>query len=180
MHPLDDKIETLVARLGSAATQTKNLLVTAESCTGGLLAGAVTEVPGSSGWFEKGFVTYATPSKTQLLGVRAELIEHYGVVSEQVAHAMARGALAQSATATMSVGITGYAGPSGGEPDKPVGTVCIGWGYRFNEHVVTLARTVHIPGNRSTVRRQSVVIAIEGLLEMMLRYGNPVAMPSEF
>ena len=68
MHPLDDKIETLAARLGSAATQTKNLLVTAESCTGGLLAGAVTEVPGSSGWFEKGFVTYATPRRRNYWG----------------------------------------------------------------------------------------------------------------
>ena len=179
MHKLDERIATLAGQLGVAGGAARHRVVTAESCTGGLLAAAITEVAGSSGWFSAGFVTYETSTKTRLIDVDADLIEEKGVVSEAVAQAMARGAIAQFPDATLSVGITGFAGPGGGTELMPVGSVCIGWGFRFNEHIVSTSRVIHVPGERATVRRAAVIVALEGLLEL-IRFGNPAAMPCEW
>nr|WP_315466107.1 CinA family protein [uncultured Rhodoferax sp.] len=102
------------------------MLATAESCTGGMIAAACTDLAGSSAWFERGFVSYSNEAKTDMLGVPAELIAAHGAVSEPVARAMANGAL-QHSRAQVALSVTGIAGPSGGSPDKPVGTVWFGW-----------------------------------------------------
>ena len=179
MAQWETKLTELGFQLGVAASGAHHRIVTAESCTGGLLAGAITEIAGSSEWYEMGFVTYATPTKSRFLGVDPGLIEREGVVSESVAQAMARGALAQFPEATLSVGITGYAGPSGGTATMPTGSVCIGWGYRFNEHIVTISRVIHVPGSRTAVRREAVIVALSGLLEL-IRHANPAIMPSAY
>ena len=144
-----------------------------------LIAAAITEVPGSSAWFREGFVTYAAEAKTSLLDVDPKMIEEEGVVSEDVAQAMARGALARCPDSTLAVAVTGVAGPTGGTHLTPVGTVCIGWAERFNEHIVTYVRTIHAHGSRSMVRRATVLTALEGLIELM-RFGNPAVMPCEY
>ena len=145
----------------------------------GGIAAAITEVPGSSAWFREGFVTYAAEAKTSLLDVDPKMIEEEGVVSEDVAQAMARGALARCPDSTLAVAVTGVAGPTGGTHLTPVGTVCIGWAERFNEHIVTYVRTIHAHGSRSMVRRATVLTALEGLIELM-RFGNPAVMPCEY
>ena len=178
MADLNERIVLAAERLGIVARERRHVIVTAESCTGGAIAAAVTEVPGSSQWFREGFVTYASEAKTSLLDVDPKMIEEAGVVSEDVAQAMARGALARSPDSTLAVAVTGVAGPTGGTVRTPVGTVCIGWAERFNEHIVTYVRTIHAPGSRSTVRRATVLTALEGLIELM-RFGNPATMPSE-
>ena len=135
------------------------MMATAESCTGGLIAGACTDLSGSSAWFERGFVTYSNAAKSELLGVDAALIEAHGAVSEAVARAMAAGALARS-RAQVSVAVTGVAGPTGGSADKPVGTVWFGWATPagvFPEHR-------RFDGNRAAVRQATVAHALAGLL----------------
>ncbi len=135
------------------------MMATAESCTGGLIAGACTDLSGSSAWFERGFVAYSNAAKTELLGVDAALIETHGAVSEAVARAMAAGALAHS-KAQVSVAVTGVAGPTGGSADKPVGTVWFGWatpGGVFAEHR-------RFDGDRAAVRQATVTHALAGLL----------------
>ena len=137
-------------------------MATAESCTGGLIAGACTEVSGSSEWFERGFVTYSNAAKTELLGVPVELIAQHGAVSEPVARAMAAGALAHS-PAQLAVAVTGVAGPTGGSADKPVGTVWFGWATpagTFNEHQ-------RFDGDRAAVRAATVRHALAGLLQRL-------------
>jgi nicotinamide-nucleotide amidase len=130
-------------------------------CTGGpVVAAAITDVAGSSGWFDCGLVTYSNAAKVTLLGVRAETIAVHGAVSEAVAREMAVGALANSA-ADLTVAITGIAGPSGGTPDKPVGTVCFGWARRGG---AADAGTRHFDGDRGRVRQAAVAAALEGLL----------------
>ncbi len=150
----------LAARLGAALVARGATCVTAESCTGGLVAGAITDVPGSSRWFERGFVTYSNDAKTELLGVSPEVIAREGAVSEAVARAMAEGALART-PATLAVAITGVAGPDGGTPAKPVGTVCFAWAARG---APTRAATHRLAGDRHAVRRAAVTTALEGLL----------------
>lgn len=135
------------------------LLATAESCTGGLIAAACTDLAGSSDWFERGFVTYSNAAKTELLGVPAALIAQHGAVSEPVARAMAEGALAHS-RAQLSVAVTGVAGPSGGSADKPVGTVWFGWCVDGQ----TFAERQHFDGDRAAVRAQTVAHALRRLL----------------
>ena len=127
------------------------MLATAESCTGGLIAAACTELAGSSQWFERGFVSYSNAAKTELLGVSAALIEAHGAVSEPVARAMAEGALAH-AHAQVSVAVTGIAGPSGGSADKPVGTVWFGWCVAGHTH----SEVVRFAGDRAAVRHATV------------------------
>lgn len=134
-------------------------LVTAESCTGGLIAGCLTAVPGSSGVLERGFVTYSNDSKIELLGVPAELIAEHGAVSEPVCRAMAEGALTH-ARVDLSVAVTGIAGPDGGTPDKPVGTVHIAVAYRGHE---TAHAGHRFPGDRAQVRVASVEAALDML-----------------
>lgn len=143
-------------------------LCTAESCTGGLLAKMLTDIPGSSAYFLRGYVTYSNQAKTELLGVPAQMIQRHGAVSEPVADAMARGALASSG-ANFALSITGIAGPDGGTPDKPVGTVCIGLAFRSRvsrqEDVSVCVRTFRFSGDRQGIRQRSANMALA-----MLRY----------
>jgi nicotinamide-nucleotide amidase len=150
----------LAARLGARLQERQLLLATAESCTGGLIAGAVTAIAGSSAWFDRGFVTYSYASKMDLLGVPAAWLEQFGAVSEPVARAMADGALARS-EAGAAVAVTGIAGPAGGMPGKPVGMVCFGWAMRNR---ATEVATVHFSGDRAAVRALTVRYALEGVL----------------
>ena len=167
MPDLSERIALAAERLGVVAAERRHVVVTAESCTGGGIAAAITEV------------TYAAEAKTSLLDVDPKMIEEEGVVSEDVAQAMARGALARCPDSTLAVAVTGVAGPTGGTHLTPVGTVCIGWAERFNEHIVTYVRTIHAHGSRSMVRRATVLTALEGLIELM-RFGNPAVMPCEY
>jgi nicotinamide-nucleotide amidase len=134
-------------------------MATAESCTGGLISACCTDLAGSSAWFDRGFVTYSNDAKTQMLGVPAELIATQGAVSEAVAQAMAIGAVYRS-KAQVSVAVTGVAGPSGGSPEKPVGTVWLGW---YIKGAIT-TELKHFEGNRKQVRQATVAHALEGLL----------------
>jgi nicotinamide-nucleotide amidase len=152
----------LVAALAHELKKRGLMMATAESCTGGLIAGACTELSGSSDWFERGFVTYSNAAKSGLLGVPAELIAQHGAVSEPVARAMAAGALAHS-PAQLAVAVTGVAGPTGGSTDKPVGTVWFGWatpGGVFTEHQ-------RFDGDRAAVRTATVRHALAGLLQRL-------------
>lgn len=135
---------------------------TAESCTGGGVAAAITDIAGSSDVFDRGFVTYSNAAKTQMLGVDPALIETHGAVSEEVAAAMAAGALARS-EASCAVAVTGVAGPGGGTAAKPVGMVCFGWAA---EGRMAMAETARFGGDRVAVRRASVVQALARLLEL--------------
>ena len=137
-------------------------MASAESCTGGLIAAACTELAGSSHWFERGFVTYSNAAKTELLGVDAALIERHGAVSEQVARAMAKGAVARS-RAQVAVAVTGVAGPGGGSADKPVGTVWFGWATPGG----TVTEMKCFDGDRAAVRQASVAHALARLLELL-------------
>ena len=136
----------------------RRLLATAESCTGGMIAAACTDLAGSSDWFERGFVTYSNAAKTGLLGVPPALIAQHGAVSEPVARAMAEGALAHS-HAQVALAVTGVAGPSGGTPDKPVGLVWFGW----RVGAQTLSECRHFDGGRAAVRAQTVQHALQRL-----------------
>jgi nicotinamide-nucleotide amidase len=150
----------LATALGRALERRGLKVATAESCTGGLVAAAITDVSGSSGWFDRGFVTYSNEAKIALLGVDAKTIAAHGAVSEEVAKDMAVGALAGSG-ADLAVAITGVAGPAGGTPAKPVGMVCFAWARRGG---AVEAVTRHFEGDRAAVRRASAVAALEGLL----------------
>ncbi|MEO8487919.1 MAG: nicotinamide-nucleotide amidohydrolase family protein [Betaproteobacteria bacterium] len=137
-------------------------LATAESCTGGGVAHAVTDIAGSSDVFDRGFVTYSNDAKIEMLAVDATLLARHGAVSQPVALAMADGAL-RASRADLAVAITGVAGPGGGTPDKPVGTVCFAWATLDGERASTTHR---LDGDRASVRAQSVAIALEGLVAM--------------
>jgi nicotinamide-nucleotide amidase len=155
-------MDELAKRLGERLKAANAMLVTAESCTGGWAAQVVTSVAGSSAWFERGFVTYSNAAKQELLGVNAQTLRQHGAVSEETAREMARGAL-QRSRATVGLSITGVAGPSGGTREKPVGTVCFAWS-RGGE---VRSETRHFSGDRESVRRQSVVLALEGVLKTL-------------
>jgi len=157
-----DDITDLAARAGRALQAKGWLLATAESCTGGGIAQAVTEIPGSSEWFDCGFVTYSTASKTELLDVSAALLAQHGAVSEEIAAAMAEGALANS-NAHVALSTTGIAGPGGAVPGKPVGTVCFGW----SAGGATQTERLVFAGDRQAVRRQTVAHALQGLLRLL-------------
>jgi nicotinamide-nucleotide amidase len=152
----------LATKVGQALQAKGLLLVTAESCTGGGVAQAVTEVAGSTAWFDCGFITYSNASKTELLDVSAALIAQLGTVSEEVAAAMAKGALANS-NAHVALSTTGIAGPSGAVPGKPVGTVCFGWSRGDATHTERLVFT----GDRQQVREKTVIHALQGLLRFI-------------
>ena len=159
---IEDPLLTLAARLGAAALARGTMIATAESCTGGLVAGAITSIAGSSGWFERGFVTYSDLAKEQQLGVASSTIERFGAVSEETAKAMAQGAVRGSA-AQWAVAVTGIAGPDGGSPDKPVGTVWFAWA--GPDHLQALRR--QFDGDRAAVRQASVRVAVEGLIDRL-------------
>lgn len=153
----------LATRLGALALARGVSIVTAESCTGGLVAAAITSVAGSSAWFERGFVTYSNAAKQEELGVPRATIERYGAVSEETARAMAEGAI-RGAPVRWSVAVTGIAGPDGGSADKPVGTVWFAWA--GPDHLETLRR--HFDGDRAGVREASVRVALEGLIDRLV------------
>lgn len=157
--PDQDALETLARQVGEALLARQLKLATAESCTGGLIGGVCTAIPGSSAWLERGFVSYSNDAKTELLGVDAALIEAHGAVSEEVARAMAVGALKHS-HAQVTVAVTGIAGPDGGSRSKPVGTVWFGWAVG---DVVDAERVV-FPGSRAEVRSATVAHALRGVL----------------
>jgi nicotinamide-nucleotide amidase len=159
---IDEELLTLAQALGGAAKARGARVATAESCTGGLIAGAITAVAGSSDWFECGFVTYSNAAKVRDLGVSPATLARSGAVSEEAASEMAVGARRKSG-AQWALAVTGIAGPGGGSPDKPVGTVCFAWsGPRSTG---TLRR--FIPGDRAGIRRESVRIALQGLLDRL-------------
>jgi len=155
-----NSLENLAEQLGNSLLARGELLTAAESCTGGWLAQSVTAIAGSSAWFDRGFVTYSNAAKMDMLGVPETTLARHGAVSEPTARAMAQGALAHS-LADWSVAITGVAGPSGGSPEKPVGTVCFAWAQK---DAGCEAQTCHFSGDRAAVREQSVAHALKGLL----------------
>ncbi len=158
---IDWRTTTLaVEALGTALRQRGWRLATAESCTGGLIAAACTQVAGSSDWFERGFVTYSNAAKSEMLGVDAALIAAHGAVSAEVAEAMAAGAIARS-PADLAVAVTGIAGPGGTVPGKPVGTVWLAW---MQRGALPASLRLQLAGGRDSVRAQTVVIALERLL----------------
>lgn len=159
----DDALVELADELGRALKACGWMLALAESCTGGMAAQAVTAIPGSSGWFERGFVTYSNTSKIEMLGVHQETLQDFGAVSEQSVREMAQGALGHS-HAQMAAAISGIAGPDGGMPEKPVGTVCFAWA--VGKHLTSA--TVHFDGNREKVRQQAVEYALRGVLRLTL------------
>ena len=142
-------------------------LALAESCTGGLVCAALTDLPGSSDWFERGYITYSNQAKTECLGVPAETIESFGAVSEQVAKAMSEGAQ-KNAGVNVAVSITGIAGPAGGSIEKPVGTVCFGWTItKENLVAITICKTMQFSGDRQAVREQARDYALSKLIELL-------------
>ncbi len=157
-------IDTLLLREVVHALKRQGLmLATAESCTGGWVAQAITSMAGSSEWFERGFVAYTNLAKREMLGVSTTILSRYGAVSEQTARAMAEGALTHS-HAQVALAITGIAGPSGGTPEKPVGTVCFAWAGKKRD---TQSRKQVFSGDREGVRRHAVITAIQGLLDFI-------------
>ena len=155
-------MEQLAQELGTKLKREGATLVTAESCTGGWVAQVVTSVAGSSDWFERGFVTYSNDSKQDLLGVTQATLQKHGAVSEETAREMAQGALARS-KGKLALAVTGVAGPGGGSREKPVGMVCFAWA-RGKE---LKSETRHFSGDRDSVRRQSVIHALEGVLRTL-------------
>ncbi len=163
------ELEDLSRALGAVLLERGEWLTAAESCTGGWLAQSVTAIAGSSGWFDRGFVTYSNAAKVEMIAVPETTLERHGAVSEPTARAMAQGALAHS-RADWSVAITGIAGPSGGSPEKPVGTVCFAWAQKDGG---CEAQTCRFEGDRAAVREQSVRHALRGLLARLDRSPMP-------
>jgi len=161
-------MQSLCSQLAALLLQRSWTMATAESCTGGLIAAACTELSGSSRWFDRGFVTYSNAAKTEMLGVSPLLIDSVGAVSEPVARAMAEGALRHAHThrhAQVSVAVTGVAGPTGGTPDKPVGLVWFAWCVAGQ----TSTEVRLFSGDRAAVREQTTIHALERLLELVER-----------
>jgi nicotinamide-nucleotide amidase len=159
----DDELLQLAHTLGQKLHAKGWMLATAESCTGGWVAQVVTAIPGSSAWFDRGFVTYTNQAKQDMLGVNAATLEAHGAVSEETVKEMATGALAKSA-AQISVAISGIAGPGGGTEKKPIGTVCIGWDTAgANPH----STTCRLSGDREEIRSRAVAAALRGLIELV-------------
>ena len=156
-------IENMAIQIGSALKSHGLVLATAESCTGGAVASAITDIAGSSEWFERGFITYSNEAKCEMLGVAQDTLMRYGAVSEAVVREMVAGALYHS-RAQVALAVSGIAGPAGGTPDKPVGTVWFAWGIKGGQCVVRLH---HLSGNRAEIRTQSVCIAFQGVLALL-------------
>ena len=161
MNTDDASLQTLATDVGRRLVLNSLKLAAAESCTGGWIAKALTDVAGSSDWFDRGFTVYSNNAKQAMLGVKPETLKEHGAVSEAVAREMAAGAVAHS-EAGVAVAVTGIAGPSGGSAAKPVGTVWIAWAWP--DGAVT-AELFHFAGDREGVRRASVQAALEGLKE---------------
>ena len=159
----DSALYELAERVGAALEARALMLVTAESCTGGWVGEAVTMISGSSDWYERGFITYSYVAKRELLGVKPETLEKSGAVSEATVREMAVGALTAS-HAQVAVAVSGTAGPTGGTPEKPVGTVCLAWAMKGG---TVKTETQHFGGDRQAVRKQSVERALRGVLELL-------------
>jgi nicotinamide-nucleotide amidase len=159
----DPALYKLAERVGQGLLARHWRLALAESCTGGWIAKVITDVPGSSGWFERGFVTYSNTAKVDLLAVPQALLDSHGAVSPETVNAMAAGALRHS-RAEIALAVSGIAGPEGGSPDKPVGTVWLAWTVRGRPGH---SRCYTFPGDREAVRRQAVAAALEGVLELL-------------
>ena len=159
----EDDVTARARQLGHSCRRKGVVVATAESCTGGGIATAITRISGSAKWFERGFVTYDNDSKREMLGVDAKTLKEHGAVSEEAAIQMAAGAIARS-HADVSVAVTGIAGPTGATPGKPVGTVHFAWATRGG---VIQARRFLFKGDRAAVRLQSVYIAIQGLIDLL-------------
>jgi nicotinamide-nucleotide amidase len=157
--PTDAELRELAEHVAADVQQNKLMLVTAESCTGGWIAKVLTDLPGSSAWFDAGLVTYSYGAKEALLGVNPRTLERTGAVSEETVLEMVSGALARLG-AGVAVAVTGIAGPSGGTDEKPVGTVWIGWKRRGG---YARARLFHFDGDREAVRRKTVAVALRGI-----------------
>ena len=156
-------MDILAARVGGTLKAHGLRLATAESCTGGGVAQAITDVAGSSAWFERGFIAYSNQAKQQMLGVSEAILNQHGAVSEATVREMVAGAL-QHSSAQVALAVSGIAGPDGGTPDKPVGTVWFAWGIKNG---AIHARRHQINGNRAEVRAQSVHIALQGVLDLL-------------
>lgn len=165
LNPAYQNLYELAAQVGIALRTRSRTLAIAESCTGGWIAKIITDVPGSSGWFDRGFVTYSNAAKADLLGVREVTIAQHGAVSAEVVAEMAAGALERS-PADLVIAVSGIAGPEGGTPDKPVGTVYLAWALRGGP-VQTEIR--HFSGNRDEVRLEAVAAALQGVLDVFAR-----------
>ena len=161
---MDDLVlQDFAMQAGTALSRQELMLVTAESCTGGWLGQTITSIAGSSGWFDRGFVTYTDISKQEMLGVSNATLERYGAVSEQTAYEMAAGAVARS-HAQVAVSITGIAGPDGGTAQKPVGMICFAWVMKDG---MALTETRYYSGSREEIRRQSVAGALQGVIDLL-------------
>lgn len=161
----DNELTTLSVRVGEQLLARGACVTTAESCTGGWIAKVLTDVPGSSAWFQRGFVTYSNEAKQQMIGVTADALERFGAVSEQVVAEMAQGALREAA-AQFAVSVSGIAGPDGGSEEKPVGTVWFGFASGSGE-VLTLVQ--RFSGDRESVRRQATAWALQTLHDHFLK-----------
>jgi nicotinamide-nucleotide amidase len=162
----DDDLLALAARVAQALLARRLRLATAESCTGGFIAKSLTDIPGSSQWFECGYVTYSNAAKLRDLGVAAETLTRYGAVSEATAREMASGAL-RVAAVDLAIAVTGIAGPDGALPGKPVGMVWFASALRSSNGTLVDARVAQFAGDRDAVRRQSVGYALKLILELM-------------
>ncbi|MFT3735136.1 MAG: CinA family protein [Rhodocyclaceae bacterium] len=158
---MSEALTKLAVEVGAFLHARHWTLATAESCTGGLVAAAITEVAGSSGWFDNGFVTYSNEAKVRMLGVSIETLEDYGAVSETTVREMLAGALSRSG-ASVAVALSGIAGPTGGTHDKPVGTVWMAWGTPTEQHV----HHAVFPGNRAAVREAAARFVLEAILQL--------------
>ena len=167
----DAELRRLAAELGRKLVERGAMFASAESCTGGLIAARVTDIAGSSAWFDRAFVTYSNAAKQSMLGVPAELIMSHGAVSEPVVHAMCEGVLKHS-QADLSVSVSGVAGPDGGSAEKPVGTVWISWQQRQQP---AIASCYHFDGDRRAVRQLAVEYALTGALRCFTHSGLPAA-----
>ena len=165
MRSTDRDLARLATRVGRHLLDSRRAVATAESCTGGWIAKALTDIAGSSQWFIEGFVTYSNESKTLRLGVPRSVLRSDGAVSEATVRAMAAGALKRTG-AQLAVAVTGIAGPDGAVPGKPVGTVWLGWAERRGRGLRVAAQLRHFRGDREAVRRKTVRVALEGLLDL--------------
>ena len=159
----DKDLDAIARQLGDRLFASRIVLVTAESCTGGWVAKVLTDIPGSSAWFDRGFITYTNEAKQEMLGVQAKTLERFGAVSEETVREMALGALERS-RGTLSLAISGIAGPGGATQDKPRGTVCFAWASRDGD---IWSCHQHFEGDREAVRHQAVALALEEVLEYL-------------
>ena len=163
MTVMDTELYKLAEKVGAALKARNLMMAAAESCTGGWIGQAVTMVPGSSKWFDRGYVTYTNDAKQEMLGVSAKTLDAFGAVSEQTVREMAAGALAMSRS-QVAVAVSGIAGPDGGSQTKPVGTVLLAWAKKGGS---IEARAMHFHGDRDAVRRETVIAALEGMLALL-------------